>query len=51
MVFFAGFLKNYPFRGYGIYLILGKITEEFGYPSIQVEKLAKLPIVADPRNE
>jgi DNA polymerase-3 subunit alpha len=50
-VHFPDSLKNYPFRGYGIYLILGKITEEFGYPSIQVEKLAKLPIVADPRNE
>lgn len=42
-------LKAYPFKGYGMYLILGKIVEEFGFPSIEVEKMAKLPIVADPR--
>jgi len=37
-------LKHYPFKGYGVYLILGKVVEEFGFPSIEVEKLAKLPI-------
>jgi len=46
---FADSLKKYPFKGRGIYLILGVITEEFGYPSITVEKMAKLPFVADPR--
>lgn len=37
-------LKHYPFKGYGVYLILGKVVEEFGFASIEVEKLAKLPI-------
>jgi len=37
-------LKHYPFKGYGVYLILGKVVEEFGFPSIEVEKMAKLPI-------
>ena len=37
-------LKHYPFKGYGVYLIFGKVVEEFGFPSIEVEKLAKLPI-------
>jgi len=37
-------LKHYPFKGYGVYLIQGKIVQEFGFPSIEVEKLAKLPI-------
>jgi DNA polymerase-3 subunit alpha len=46
---FPNSLKNYPFRGYGIYLILGKVTEEFGFPSITVEKMAKLPFKKDPR--
>ncbi len=46
---FPNSLKNYPFKGRGIYLILGTITEEFGYPSITVEKMAKMPFVADPR--
>jgi len=42
-------LKTYSFRGAGTYLILGKIVEEFGYPSIEVEKLAKLPVKPDKR--
>jgi DNA polymerase-3 subunit alpha len=42
-------LKNWPFRGSGTYLILGKVVEEFGYPSLEVEKLAKLPVKADRR--
>lgn len=44
-------LKRYPFQGYGIYLIKGKVTEEFGYATIEVEKMAKLPIKKDPRGE
>jgi len=42
-------LKEYSFKGAGTYLILGKVVEEFGYPSIEVEKLAKLPIRKDKR--
>ncbi len=46
---FPNSLKQYPFRGYGVYLILGLVTEEFGFPSITVEKMAKLPFCKDPR--
>jgi DNA polymerase-3 subunit alpha len=46
---FPDSLKTYPFRGKGVYLILGKVTEEFGFPSIEVEKMAKLPFRKDPR--
>ncbi|MBA4321191.1 MAG: hypothetical protein C0408_00090, partial [Odoribacter sp.] len=42
-------LKNYPFKGSGTYLLLGKIVEDFGYPSLEVEKLAKLPVKRDIR--
>jgi len=42
-------LKNYPFKGRGVYLILGKVVEEFGFPSIEVEKMARLPLVKDER--
>lgn len=42
-------LKEYPFKGLGLYLILGKIVEEFGYATIEVEKMAKMPIKPDPR--
>ncbi len=42
-------LKSYPFRGSGTYLLLGKITDEFGYKTMEVEKMARLPVRADPR--
>jgi error-prone DNA polymerase len=42
-------LNNYPFKGAGTYLILGKVVEEFGYASVEVEKLAKLPVKPDKR--
>jgi error-prone DNA polymerase len=43
-------VKNFPLQGRGLYLILGKVVAEFGFPSIEVEKLAKLPIKPDPRS-
>jgi len=46
---FPDSLKKYPFRGFGVYLILGTVVEEFGYASVEVEKLAKLPFNPDPR--
>ena len=48
---FPNSLQKYPFRGHGLYLILGKIVSEFGYSSIEVEKLAKLPLQGDPRED
>ena len=48
-VHFPNSLKTYPFKGSGIYLILGKIVEEFGFPSLEVEKMAKLPIKPNPK--
>ncbi|WP_442587769.1 DNA polymerase III subunit alpha [Pedobacter sp. AW31-3R] len=38
----------YPFRGTGCYLILGKVVDDFGFPSIEVSKFAKLPIADNP---
>jgi DNA polymerase-3 subunit alpha len=46
---FSQSLKNHPFKGSGTYLILGKVVEEFGFPSIEVEKLSKLPVRPDTR--
>jgi len=48
-VHFPQSLKKYSFRGSGSYLILGKVVEEFGFPSLEVEKMAKLPVLPDPR--
>ena len=42
-------LKAFPFTGGGVYLILGKVVEDFGFPSIEAEKMAKLEIHPDPR--
>ncbi len=49
VVNFPDSLKNYPYKGRGIYLIYGEITEEFGFPGMTVEKMAKLPFKPDPR--
>ena len=45
----ANSLENYPFQGGGCYLLQGKIDLEYGFPSIVVEKMAKLPFIPDPR--
>jgi DNA-directed DNA polymerase III PolC len=46
---FAQSLNKWPFKGNGTYLILGKVVEEFGFPSLEVEKMAKLPVKPDVR--
>ncbi len=48
-VHFSNSLKEYPFKGWGVYLILGKVTEDFGVPTIEVQKMAKLDIEPDNR--
>jgi DNA polymerase III alpha subunit len=48
-VHFPKAVTQYPFRGDGIYLVKGKIVEEFGFPSMNVEKMAKMPLQSDPR--
>ncbi len=48
-VHFPDSLKKYPFTGYGVYLIEGKVVEEFGFASVEVIKLARLPYKPDPR--
>lgn len=47
---FPDSIKKYPLKGRGIYLLLGKVVEEFGFPSIEVEKCSKLPLKPDPRS-
>jgi DNA-directed DNA polymerase III PolC len=46
---FSNSLREWPFKGSGTYLILGKVVEEFGFPSLEVEKMAKLPVKPDLR--
>ena len=42
-------LARYPFQGKGCYMIQGKIVEDFGFPSMDVTKMKKLPFVKDER--
>jgi len=48
-VHFPKMLKEYPFRGNGIYLLLGKVITEADFPSLKVEKMARLPFRKDER--
>ena len=41
-VHFPQVLKAWPFQGDGVYLLLGKVMEEFGHPSLEVEKMDRL---------
>nr|WP_121271908.1 DNA polymerase III subunit alpha [Pedobacter schmidteae] len=45
---FANNTPVYPFRGTGCYLILGKVVMDFGFPSVEVLKFAKLEIQGNP---
>ncbi len=44
-------LKKYPFKGAGCYLLEGKIVVEFGYPSLEISRMARLTMIPDPRYE
>ena len=48
-VHFPPVAKQYPFRGKAIYLITGKVTEEFDCVNIEVTAMERLPIIEDPR--
>lgn len=48
-VHFPPVAAQFPFRGRGVYNITGKVTEEFGFFSIEVQQLAKCSMVEDPR--
>ena len=40
---------KYPFRGKGIYELVGKLVEEFDFLSLEMVAMRKLPYVHDPR--
>jgi error-prone DNA polymerase len=48
-VHFPPVVKKFPFRGKGVYLLSGKVVEEFGFASLEVESMIKLPMKKDPR--
>lgn len=46
---FPNVSAEYPFKGNGCYLIKGKVVEEFGFASIEVQGIEKLEVRQDPR--
>jgi len=40
---------QYPFRGRGVYIVTGKVSEEFGCYSIEVTRMQKAALIPDPR--
>ncbi len=39
----------YPFRGRGIYRLTGKVVAEFGFLSIEISEMYRMPYILDPR--
>jgi len=48
-VHFPKSLEKYLFKGKGVYRIRGRIVEDFGFPSVDVEAFEKLPYIKDKR--
>ncbi|WP_088340320.1 DNA polymerase III subunit alpha [Robiginitalea sediminis] len=48
-VLFPPVAARYRFRGRGIYRSYGKVVSEFGFLSIEVERMEKLDFIPDPR--
>ena len=46
---FSDCLKQYPFLGGGCYLLLGTVEVDYHFPTITVQKMAKMPFIPDPR--
>ena len=46
---FPNVAARYPFTGKGVYLIKGKVVEEFGFFSLEVCEMNKLTYIPDPR--
>lgn len=48
-VHFPSELKRFPFRGIGVYSVVGKVVSEFGVYSVEVESMEKKAYMEDPR--
>ena len=50
-VHFPIIAKQFPFRGKGLYKVQGRVTEEFGFFSVEVSAFYKVAMIPDPRYE
>lgn len=46
---FPDSLKQFPFKEGGIYLLLGTVEVDYHFPTITITKMAKMPLISDPR--
>lgn len=46
---FPDSLKEYDFQGGGCYLLLGTVEVDYHFPTLTIHKMAKMPMIADPR--
>ncbi|QBJ85142.1 DNA polymerase III subunit alpha [Chryseobacterium gleum] len=46
---FPDCLEKYPFQGGGCYLLLGTVEVDFHFPTVTIHKMAKMPMIPDPR--
>ena len=46
---FPKIARRYPFRGKGVYVITGKVVEEFGFYSLDISEMHRASYVPDPR--
>lgn len=46
---FPDSLGKYPFQGGGCYLLLGTVEVDYHFPTVTITKMAKMPMIPDPR--
>ncbi|WPO89334.1 DNA polymerase III subunit alpha [Chryseobacterium sp. HR92] len=46
---FPDSLRQYDFQGGGCYLLLGTVEVDFHFPTVTIHKMAKMPMIPDPR--
>ncbi|NMR35318.1 DNA polymerase III subunit alpha [Chryseobacterium aquaticum] len=46
---FPDSLRSFPFKEGGIYLLLGIVEVDYHFPTITITKMAKMPLISDPR--
>ncbi len=48
-VHFPPVAKQYPFRGKGIYKLMGRVVEEFGFYTLEISGMERMAYVEDVR--
>ena len=46
---FPDSLEKFPFQGGGCYLLLGNVEVDYHFPTVTITRMAKMPLIADPR--